>query len=217
MITVYKHTNRINGKAYIGLTNKSLETRWSEHCQWAARGSKFAFHCAIRKHGEKVWTAEILAVLDTREDGKIVEARMISIHGTQKGYNMTAGGDGFRGLRRSDAHRRAISEALRGREVPEATREKLRTYRGEKASFYGRKQSEEWKTKIRSAPRRIPKGASHVDAVTIDVTYPDGRVERVTGLAEFCRQNGLTHSALSMVASGKRRHHKGYRAVRVAA
>ena len=216
MITIYKHTNEINGKSYIGLTVKSLEKRWAEHCRAAFNDSKFLFHRAIRKYGENSWKHEVLAVTATFEEAKTIERQMIAAFGTRGGgYNMTDGGDGFRGLNRTDEHRRAISQALQGHDVSKETREKLSSYRGEKASGYGRKQTEEWKRKIRSAPRRIPKGASHVDAGTFDITHPDGRVERIKGLAEFCRNNGLTHSALSLVASGKRAHHKGYRAERI--
>jgi hypothetical protein len=30
---IYKITNKINGKSYIGKTLKTVKERWSEHCQ----------------------------------------------------------------------------------------------------------------------------------------------------------------------------------------
>lgn len=43
------------------------------------------------------------------------------------------------------------------------------------------------------------------------VTFPDGATKRIKGLAEFCRQNNLNRPSMSMVASGKRNHHKGFK------
>ncbi len=34
---VYKITNKVNGKMYIGITTRSLEERWGQHCLDARR------------------------------------------------------------------------------------------------------------------------------------------------------------------------------------
>ena len=44
------------------------------------------------------------------------------------------------------------------------------------------------------------------------VTHPDGAVEHVVNLSEFCRKMGLSSGSLRSVANGKRSHHKGYKA-----
>lgn len=215
---VYIHTCRINGKSYIGITNKTASERFIEHCLAAKRGSKFAFHAAIRKHGEDQWIHETLAVVKSREEAHRLEIELISERRTterQFGYNMTKGGDGVVGLTRTQEHSDNISKALQGHEVSEETRRKLSEYRGEKASFYGKRQSQEWKDMIseimtNNHPMKGRTGDKHHDSKEFIVTFPDGMEVNIKGLAEFCRQNGLNHSAMSSVASGKRKHHKGF-------
>lgn len=58
---VYKATNLINGRVYIGLTTTTLERRWAVHCCEVRRGSKYLFHKAIRKYGEDSFSLEIIA------------------------------------------------------------------------------------------------------------------------------------------------------------
>ena len=216
---VYIHTCNVNGKSYVGVTNKAAEDRFVEHCQAARRGSRFAFHAAIRKYGEEAWTHETVATVGSLNEAHEMEVRLIAERRTTErefGYNMTAGGDGFRGLERTEEHAKAISEALMGHIHSDETRQKLAQYKGEKASFYGRKQSDEWKAKMKELltnnhPMKGVTGAKHHDAGSFVVTFPDGREIEIKGLAEFCRQNGLTHSAMSCVAAGKRNHHKGFK------
>jgi len=42
------------------------------------------------------------------------------------------------------------------------------------------------------------------------ITYPDGQKEKIKNMTKFCRDNGLDQGALSNVAKGKNKHHKGY-------
>lgn len=97
---IYRHTCTVNQKSYIGLTSKTIETRWNEHCSDARNGSRLAFHCAIRKYGEEAWHHETLEVHETFEAACAAEVRLIAEHrtflheATSVGYNMTRGGDG---------------------------------------------------------------------------------------------------------------------------
>lgn len=43
-----------------------------------------------------------------------------------------------------------------------------------------------------------------------EVTHPNGRIEIIKNMQEFCRTNKLNPSTMSAVARGKRSHHKGY-------
>ncbi|HIC5345224.1 TPA: GIY-YIG nuclease family protein [Salmonella enterica] len=96
--SVYKITNLVNQKAYIGITKRDPMQRWWEHCNSAQKGSDYFIHQAIRKYGEESFSVQVLAQTKSLEDLKELEIILIKQHGThmstQKGYNKTWGGDG---------------------------------------------------------------------------------------------------------------------------
>ena len=49
-------------------------------------------------------------------------------------------------------------------------------------------------------------------AKTFDITFPDGHIERIFNMTEFCRKNELNQSHLHSTSTGKRNHHKGFTA-----
>lgn len=70
---VYKITNKINGKNYIGKTEYSLEHRWNRHLSSSRNGSKFRFHSAIRKYGEDYWNLSVIETYQTEDENFINE------------------------------------------------------------------------------------------------------------------------------------------------
>lgn len=123
MGTIYKHTNRINGKSYIGKTVNTMDRRWKQHIK-ESKSPKTAFHRAIVKYGVECWDSEILISNSTNINQDEIE--MIRVHRTlttESGYNMTPGGDGgsgygennsFYGKTHSLETRLKISKAKRG-------------------------------------------------------------------------------------------------------
>ena len=47
MLEVYKVTNKINEKIYIGITIQSYKARWYKHCSEALGGSNSHLHMEI--------------------------------------------------------------------------------------------------------------------------------------------------------------------------
>lgn len=94
MAYIYKITNKINGKAYIGKTEFSVERRWKEHLSESKkpRCSKRPLYRAINKYGSDNFTVEIL---EETKDAENREKYWIELYQTySKGYNATKGGDG---------------------------------------------------------------------------------------------------------------------------
>ena len=93
---IYKITNQINGKAYIGKTLFSIEERWKEHCKdyCKERCDKRPLYLAMNKYGIQYFSIEKIEecsddILNDRE------RYWIEYFGTFKnGYNATLGGDG---------------------------------------------------------------------------------------------------------------------------
>ena len=92
MAFIYKITNKINGKSYIGQTSKSsIEERFNEH--WRSRNSKrFALQNALIKYGKENFNLELLEETDNPSER---EKFYIEYYNTFKdGYNETRGGEG---------------------------------------------------------------------------------------------------------------------------
>jgi len=96
---IYRAVNKLNGKSYIGKTEKSLEIRREWHLASVRQKSRFAFHRAISKYGVDAFEWQILATADNLQDLNNKEKECISFHESfgPKGYNMTAGGEGQSG------------------------------------------------------------------------------------------------------------------------
>lgn len=92
MYTLYKLVFA-SGKAYIGQTIRSMNTRIAQHRQSARNGSLLPVHCAWRKHGDPVVSMiaefETQAELHTAEKAAIIAVGTLTPHG----YNVSYGGD----------------------------------------------------------------------------------------------------------------------------
>lgn len=100
MIGIYKYTNKINNKSYIG-QSVNIERRRRQHIasSYYTKSNTYntVFHKAIRKYGEENFTFEIITLC------KIEELDILEKHYIQKfntlfpnGYNMTSGGENAR-------------------------------------------------------------------------------------------------------------------------
>lgn len=91
MAIVYKHTNRFNGKCYIGVTTRTIEERWVEHVSKRYRMSTY-FAFALREFDESWWEHEILFDGDESVCYE-KELYYIKMFGSNTvGYNTTEGG-----------------------------------------------------------------------------------------------------------------------------
>lgn len=92
MTKIYKVTNKINGKFYIGRTRyKNLYSRKATHKWYAKQGSNLPFPNALRKYGVDGFIWE---VLEECEDNMAGQREMYWISELNPYYNATLGGDG---------------------------------------------------------------------------------------------------------------------------
>ena len=159
---VYKHVNKVNGKMYIGITQKKPEYRWNEGKGYSTQGH---FANAINKYGWDNFDHIIIAHGLSEKTAKHLEIKLIAHYNTMNpdnGYNETAGGDGMLGWHHTEASRAKIVESNRNRIISEATRKKQSLshkgrYAGEKNPFYGKAHTKETRELISKAN----KGKSH--------------------------------------------------------
>lgn len=93
---IYKITNDINGKLYIGKTNRSIETRFQEHINFSKRAYKNRpLYDAMNKYGVNHFHIEQIDICETDEEASTKEIYWIAYYDTYRhGYNATLGGDG---------------------------------------------------------------------------------------------------------------------------
>ena len=144
---IYKATNKINGKAYVGrYSNAVPDKRWDRHCK--SKDNTY-FHNAIKKYGADNFTLETLCECDTWEILGIIETFKIMVHKThytEGGYNLTWGNDGCYGLKHTEKTKQKIRISSTGRKHSEETLEKMSENQiGKNNSFYGKTHSNKTK------------------------------------------------------------------------
>lgn len=92
-MVIYKITNKLNNKVYIGQTQKPFEDRIRQHVQEAQRGGGYYIHAAIRKYGWENFTAEVIAETNNLDTLNELEIFYIQKYNSdQIGYNLAPGG-----------------------------------------------------------------------------------------------------------------------------
>lgn len=97
---IYKATNLMNGKIYIGQTITSLEKRIKKH-YYDAKSDNLYFHRALNKYDKKDWEWKIIDNGSSLLELNNKEKYWISFYESNtaaKGYNLTIGGEGIVGL-----------------------------------------------------------------------------------------------------------------------
>lgn len=124
MGSIYKITNTVNGKAYIGQTiHDAVKGRIADHLNGNSKGSRLVKR-AIEKYGKDAFTYDILydgiipKFLDALEIAAIEKFNTIAPHG----YNLTTGGEGGSHCKET---RQKLSEINIGKKHSEETRRKL--------------------------------------------------------------------------------------------
>lgn len=94
MAFIYKITNLINNKCYIGKTEFSVEKRFKEHCldAFRDRNKDRPLYRAMRKYGINNFVVDIIEETENPEEREIYWIEQFKTY--RNGYNATMGGDG---------------------------------------------------------------------------------------------------------------------------
>lgn len=202
---IYKGTNKVNGKVYIGLTVRTLKIRLMEHKYKSTVNPNYLYR-AIRKYGWDSFDWEVIDTANSHEELNEKEKYWISFHcsnNNKYGYNETAGGDGILGYSHSEETRQKMSASRKGhrgymkgkrhtevtkKKISEATKGKnnpMYGTKGELSPNYGKKHTEETK-KLMS--QNSPKGSQSKNA-----KLTEEKVKRIKGLL----QEGITKAEIA--------------------
>jgi len=176
-LLVYKATNKIDGKSYVGQTTFTLASRKSGHKTKALKLNKPSpFYRAIREYGWDNFTWEIVGECKTQEELDMLEAQTIKELG-DKCYNSSTGGRSNYQI--SEAHKEIVRKNMTGKKNP----------------MYGKKLSKEEKKQLLEASMEVcQKAVVNIDTGKI---YPS--------VSECARQEGYAIATISLHCNGKLR------------
>ena len=102
---IYKITNTINGKSYIGQTIQNVKERFYQHCatKCSKAVSNMAIHRAIKKYGKSNFTVEVIEEIDFANLNDRERYWIKYYNSYNNGYNSTKGGqDGCKSFKDLD-------------------------------------------------------------------------------------------------------------------
>lgn len=199
---VYKHTNKINNKIYIGITN-DVKRRWRNNgIEYKSSGKNAHFRNAIVKYGWDNFKHEILATGLTKEEAGEKEKQLIAkFNATDKtiGYNVARGGNG-------GAIYQIHPKGMLGKHQSTEWREEHSAWASNHANnamtngqviwgvthvhpkgMSGKHQS----AKHAEAMKRLS-GKNNPRSSTLEISFPDGRVKTVYGFREAHDEIGIS-------------------------
>lgn len=91
---IYKITNTINSKSYIGQTIQNVKERFYQHCatECSKAVSNMAIHRAIKKYGKSNFTVEVIEEIDSANLNDRERYWIKYYNSYNNGYNSTKGG-----------------------------------------------------------------------------------------------------------------------------
>ncbi len=96
---IYKITNEVNGKIYVGQTIRSMNDRWTDHKRDAVNGVDYPLYFAMRKYGVENFNIVCLdsasSLDDLNQKEKLWIKELNSLCKNEKGYNVVIGGLGL--------------------------------------------------------------------------------------------------------------------------
>lgn len=202
---IYKATNKINNKVYIGQTVRSLEVRMSEH----KRHNYTAFDKAINKYGLENFDVEVINTAKDINELNEKEIYWIKYYNciAPNGYNQCNGGENTLGYHHKEESKKKMSLQRKG------------VYKGEKNPFFGKHHTKEQREKW-SKMRKGLKCLTEEQIENFKKLRPQFTPRKVinldTGLifdtiGEAAAYYNLKGTHISRVCRGKRKTTGGYK------
>lgn len=206
---IYKLTNKINNKIYIGQTIHNLNKRLHGHRHNAKR-FKYGISAAIAKYGFDNFTSEIichcfdLEELDKQEKYFIQEYQS---NDSKIGYNLTAGGEGLKNpsaevkQKMSNAHKNPNRKTTKGYKFTEEQKHNLSVaHLGISPPNKGIPMSEEQRMKLKV----------YWKSLGIPIICNETNLE-YTSITEAAKIMNIDYTAISKICKGKQKQTKnGY-------
>ena len=229
---VYCHTNKINGKKYIGQTCQKLNERWGHNgigYKPRGRNVRSYFWNSICKYGWNNFDHEILKDGLTFDEANYWEKYYIELYRTfvgyddANGYNQTLGGDGTAGTKHTEEWKKHASKIMMGelnhnygKKASEETRRKLsEAHKGmtgrchsedtkQKLSIYQKNRPYEHNKHLSEAKKGIPNYKRRKPVIAINLlTFEEKEFDSAVSAS---KELNIGKQSISAVANNKREY-----------
>ena len=204
--SIYKITNQINNKSYIGFTGQiNPYNRINSHFHKKSNKLK-NIHKAIIKHGKASFTKCIIYQSKDKQHTLEMESYFISLYNSKtQGYNMTDGGDSG-GYNHTSKTKLFLKELHTGKKLTQNHIESI-----VKAQL-GVSKSSEHKKRISISHKGKKLSKEHKNSIskTLEIChyvikFKDKKTIHCTNLNKFCKENNYDQSAAWKVSVGKQK------------
>jgi group I intron endonuclease len=217
---IYKSTNKINGKVYIGQTTKSLEQRIKGHIRESKIESNRPFITSINKYGIDDFIFEVIDSANNLDELNDKEIYWIDFYNSvsPNGYNVTGGGQGKKMISTNELGKR-ISKGLQNSKKWQKIKNSKEYLKKREEKFInsakGKKFTPEHKEKIwEKNKERILKFNKSTSKRWI-IVDKDNNIIRIIGKDEYFENLGMDTGDVSrmskILSQGKnRKRYNGY-------
>lgn len=188
-MVIYKITNKVTGKIYIGQTIQTLHDRWREHvttikCRLLAE--------AIRENGRNAFVIESIARCDSKDEMNSREEYYIKLFKSRHpfGYNLNAGG--YSNKKHEDTKKINRDSQLGKSNLNEFQKKKIST---SLTKFYADRKNRKMSSMVQKTRVRI---LCHQNGMKYD------------SIRQLARELNLHRGHIGDVLKGAYSHHKGY-------
>ena len=191
--SVYVHKNLKNDKYYVGTTSQEPKKRWDSG--WGYKSQPKMWKDIQESDWNKDWVHGILGKFTDKNVALKYEAFLIAmLDSVKNGYNTSSFDNSF--YKKTEEHRKKISESMTGRTLSEEHRKKL------SEAMTGRVLTDEHKKKIReNNPSKKP---------VLQFSKDGKLIAEYLSLNEAERQTGCYHTNIRKCCKGKRKTCGGY-------
>lgn len=225
---IYKITNPINGKFYIGSTTE-YDRRYKEHYNLLRNNIHYNINLQsdYNEYGE-VFTFEVIEVVGNKE--QLIEREQYYLDTLRPDYNILIIADSPLGVKRRDETKEKMRLANLGLKHPEwRNKIKSEAQRGEKHWTKHKSFTQESKNKMSESRRKLfqsgyvhpltgkktPEGVKDKirNALSISVLQLDAEynvIKEWSSMTEAAKTLGLDKSCISLCTKGKRKSHGGF-------
>ena len=217
---IYKSTNKITGKIYIGQTTHTLDKRIKGHIKESKIESNRPFMLSINKYGEDNFEFETIDSANNLDELNNKEIYWINFYNSvsPNGYNVTGGGQGKKMISTKELSK-IISEGLKNSEKWQKTKNSEEYKLKMKKYFIGsnkdKKFSQEHKEKIWEKNKERVLLFNKSTSKKWIVVDKDNCIIRMTGKDEYFEKLGMDTGVVSRMSQSlnqgnNRKRYNGY-------